>query len=411
MKSSIFLRAGLVLICSVPYSLWAQAGGDVATVNAAYAKLAIAMQVHSLMDGPFAVARGESVDTAGPTISILDMRTGLVSDIAQTPLSQLVSKPSGLVLQVTVGDWTVDGLPGALHHATTAMGNWHQAAYLTEDWNVPLGRVLGMVAPGISRYASFTVNLAYRGQERRYAALFLFGEDDEGKEVVIPVDHVVGPPAIEKLLRSSIRPGPLSSSRYRARPEVKAFADSVRGLPGCTPDSASELCCDGAGGRCGLTPEALPGFASDRFPDAAKSAYQDPAGVGGVLAPEDSSSSPCSTYNTVSELSNYSPQDSTGHVTGSHSAQAWLQGQCGFAQAGCHSCAPSCHVAGRRDKHNRYGCDHGNDCGPFPPDELELCCRRQPGFGRNLHGGARRRGPELFRRVVRIKPGHLKQWS
>jgi len=189
MKSSCILGTVLLLVCSVPCSVWGEASSDAATVNATYAKLAIAMQVHLLMDSPFAAARGESVDTTGPTISISDMKTGPVSDIARTPLSQLISKPSGLVLQVAVGDWNVDGLPGVLHHATTAMGDWHQVPYLTEDWDVPFARVVSALSLNVSRYASFTVDLAYRDRQRRYAALFLFGQDDDGKATVIPVDH------------------------------------------------------------------------------------------------------------------------------------------------------------------------------------------------------------------------------
>jgi hypothetical protein len=343
MKSSCFLRVALVLACSVPCSVWGQVSSDATTVNATYSKLAIAMRVHLLMDSPSAAARGELVDTTGPTISMSDMRTGPVSDIAQTPLSQLVSKPSGLVLQVAVGDWSVDGLPGVLHHATTAMADWHQAPYLTEDWNVPFARVLDIIGPSASRYASFTVDLAFRGQERRYAALFLFGQDDEGNATVVPIDHIVGSPALERLLRASITPGPLSSARYRSRPEVKAFANSVRGLPGCAPDPETEMCCDSASGHCGLTPEALPGFAADRFGEAGESAHSDIAAPRGELRPEDSSA--CSSYNTLGTLNPYSTQDSTSHITGYHTAAGTLQGQCKFTQSGSCSCAPTCHVS------------------------------------------------------------------
>jgi len=40
-----------------------------------------------------------------------------------------------------------------------------EAPYLTEDWSLPLARVLDALGLGVSRYASFTVDLAFRGQD------------------------------------------------------------------------------------------------------------------------------------------------------------------------------------------------------------------------------------------------------
>lgn len=342
MRRSYLLRAGL--ICSVPCIMMchAQVAGDAATVNAAYAKLAIAMEVHRLMDRPFAVARGdlvdESTDTAAPVFAISAMKTGPVIDIVDTPLSALVSKPSGWGLQVAVGNWAVRGLPTALQQTTAASADWQLLPYLTEDWNMPFGRVLDIVGPGISSYASFTVDLRFRGHERRYAALFLFGVDGTGNRRVIPIDHIVGSPALEHIMAASLTMGPLASNRYRGRSDVRAFAVSVRGLPGCQPDPVTKLCCDSTSGRCGLAPEASSAAELER-----EQPLWDQSGRAADFTPPGCAD--CSVYNSAGTMNVRASQDTTGHTWGQHEASIALTPQCNYSSAGSRTCAPTCHVS------------------------------------------------------------------
>jgi hypothetical protein len=238
---------------------------DAMTVRAIYAKLELASQlneVRSRLVSPNAKPKsvnGAEALTGALHVVISDIKTGPLDDIRSVTLADLVTKPSGRTLLVTPSQWNFMTAGGETLHAMGAQVSWTQAPYLTEDWNIPVSRAIdmGVIDPAYSRYASVSARAIYQGEQRQYRALFLFSDDLEKQSAVLPLDHIVGLPALQTLSADQSVPETLLAQPFRTRPEVSNFIEWWRGQPGCSTDAYTGMCCDPSTGQCGISSRVL----------------------------------------------------------------------------------------------------------------------------------------------------------
>jgi hypothetical protein len=176
-----------ILLCLVSPALCQNSLDNARTVRAVYAKLMIASRIHQLMEGGPLSAQDDLLD-----VELSDIKSGPVADISATLLSQLVTKPSGLVLEASAGEWSFKDENNKIARTTQVNAEWKEAGYLTEDWDIPMDRVLTGEYALYTRYASFSAKVSLQGRQRRYAAMFLFRQDESGRTRVLTLDHIVG---------------------------------------------------------------------------------------------------------------------------------------------------------------------------------------------------------------------------
>ena len=316
---------------------------DALVVRAVYAKLVHATKVRALREYVYDAQSKEPDIADSLVISLSDIQTGPLSDILGRRLSELVTKPSGSVLRTTPGIWTHRTEERLELKGAMASLRWADAKYLAEDWDVPMSRVLGAIDPGYSRYAAFSVNLAFDGRKRQYAAMFLFGEDEAGKPMILPVDHIIGIPALSGILTAPALPQPLLLPEYAARPRVSDFIKSLQASPQCIPEPQSGLCCDETTGKCGVRSEAWPVPAS-------ASAIQDAAAFASdglsaeIVRPIPLDNAYCSPFNSTGAQANNGAADTGGHIDGDHHIFASYTGHCTYS-GNCSPCNVICHVS------------------------------------------------------------------
>ncbi len=222
---------------------------DALTVRAVYGKLMIASRLRAILERNF-----PSADRSLIHVSLSDLKTGPVSEILATPYSELVSKPSGLVLSAGMGTTSYTDPSGASARTTSVSATWNDAQSFTEDWNFPMARALDIVGLNYTRYASFHVTLSFQGRERQYAAMFLFAKDEGGRTKLFLLDQIVGS-ALNDFVDASVAPGILLLHPDVDQPEVRAFIESMAGPSGCEIDPVSRVCCGPSPDQCGLAPQ------------------------------------------------------------------------------------------------------------------------------------------------------------
>ncbi len=109
------------------------------------------------------------------------------------------------------------------------------------------------VPVNFTHYVAFTVNTTFDGKSTGpHKAIFLFGTDDNGKEVVVPNDLISGPQPIWDVLSKPAYPAGLLLTEFR---DVPVVANWIRAntMPAssCTL-SQRDVCC--SQGHCGLAP-------------------------------------------------------------------------------------------------------------------------------------------------------------
>ena len=242
------------------------------TVRAVYAEAVLASRMHSIME-----SRSPLWGSNGPelSVSIRDVKKGPLADILNTPIS--VTPQSGEILEANPGTWSM----GEHHPAQLlSVNGWKQgnpyiaaaqsnrALTLSHALDA-LGQPASSWTQPYSSWAAFTVVLSSHGEERKYKALFLFGNGEGREQAVMVLDNVFGSATLDALVKSNIAqdvaglPDALDAAHPDATPSVSAGArkllESVRAVPGCIRDGVTGLCCDPATGQCGIvSPDRQP---------------------------------------------------------------------------------------------------------------------------------------------------------
>ena len=321
---------------------------DEATVRAVYAKLTMASRVHAVRLAIYARQEGK---IEPPNIVLSNFGTGDLSNIRELPVSNFITKAQGLVLRGTPGEWQLQDESGKRNRTTLVALEWIESPYSSEDWNVPLSRILPSMDPHYTRYVSFTVTISYQGRDSQYSALFLLGQDARGKTLVFPADPMIGASALNAVILGSVVPdAPVAG--FGTNPLVQDLVEAFRSPDACIDEPVTGLCCDQRSGHCGVHRVVV-------SPPAEEPAHQ-AAGRTNVLAPVtvtpslDASMKPhdaaCGSLNYSGSENILSQLNTNGHTTFSHGIVAAFTGSCSYNLAknsnpcAVGPCIPTCHV-------------------------------------------------------------------
>jgi hypothetical protein len=213
-------------------------------VRTTYAKLSYATQIKavvtafedSLMQQPTdnaAILDGIAKDTV--TFRFTSIQVGDFRDIAKTAYGDMVTKPNGEnILSIATGFWTYTTDEPKETRAATGYPAWTGSPILAgEDWTVPFAVAMQKVQEAghedtrpYNRFAAVSATVSFHGQARSYKSLFVFGHDTQGKERILPVDTVVGGPALAFFLANSVYPAVLFEPGMRKVPFVAQWLRS-----------------------------------------------------------------------------------------------------------------------------------------------------------------------------------------
>jgi hypothetical protein len=154
----------------------------------------------------------------------------------------------------------ITGAYSTVAHLRYADVSWDNAAAprgLDDAHEPTLGDVIAAMRKGKawSTVASFDVTAALRGRSITYRALFLFGDDGNGKEMVLPIDYV-SQTGLSSFVASPAYPAALLETAFRDVPFVKTWIKDNEVI-GCKKKDQPEVCCEPATGRCGLSSEDI----------------------------------------------------------------------------------------------------------------------------------------------------------
>jgi hypothetical protein len=213
-------------------------------VRTTYAKLSYATQIKavvtafedSLTQPPTdnaAVLDRIAKDTV--TFQFTSIQVGDFADIAKTAYGDLVTKPNGEnILSIATGFWTYTTDEPKETKTATAYPAWTGSPILAgEDWTVPFALAMQKVQEAgqedtrpYKRYAAISVTVTFHNQTRSYKSLFEFGHDTQGKELILPVDTVIGGPALAFFFANSVYPAVLFEPGLRKVPFVAQWLRS-----------------------------------------------------------------------------------------------------------------------------------------------------------------------------------------
>jgi len=227
---------------------------DLVAVRAMYTKLWIAWRVHALHE---TVLRQKLTDSGPLRFELSDIKEGQISDIADKFVPDVVTKPSVPTLSFATGSWVLTQRGGQQAQAQEASASWTTSpSFSPEGTNASFAKLFetGAVQRVFSRYVSFVVHFTCQDPafDATYHALVLFGTGDDGKPLVLPMDHFVGGSALAAQVGPALFPQPLLVEPWRSDLEVMRFLHWLAAQPGCSIEPATNLCCDPAGVRCGI---------------------------------------------------------------------------------------------------------------------------------------------------------------
>lgn len=172
-------------------------------VRETYARLSFAVQIEEIYKlTNEAAINNKSLDreefatrlkNGALRFEISDFKAGDLSEISQRKYSDLVTKPEGGdALDIHAGTWDLATDKPSETHSSVATVRWHEQQNISENWEQPFGAIYPQteVSGQHTRYAAFKVKATFQDRSIQYHAMFLFGKDKNGQEVVLPIDTV-----------------------------------------------------------------------------------------------------------------------------------------------------------------------------------------------------------------------------
>jgi hypothetical protein len=195
------------------------------------------------------------------TFKLSDFKTGTMNEIANRKATDLISLPIGEILLADTPEYGyVEGGVGL-----TWVGlqpHWRPAGSGPDQWSwspETLNETIGTLAHSTwgdeatwQRYASYSVTVTFRGKSRGpYNALFLFGRDSKGNEMVMPQDATTDSIGLADVMTIHLFPEAFVRSRLRATPVVPDWLNSAqKSSPSCSTGQR-DVCCDLEQLKCG----------------------------------------------------------------------------------------------------------------------------------------------------------------
>jgi len=254
------MKQALLLLCAVlaGQATFAANPQDEQTVRNAYAKLAYAVQSHTV----FVEATknpnlklselAQKLQDNELRFEITEMSSGALSDIASRPYSDFVTRlDTQPILQITHNTQTVDE-NGKRFTTYFADPHWSHGSQSQDDWDTPVKTVLEHIRGNFSRYVAATITVRFQGQSRTYRALWLFGSD------ILSIDLVVGAGGVVKdFSNENLFPSVLTDSSLRSRSVVSDWLNSAQRFDASCKTGKQDVCCDSTTIHCGVNSEDL----------------------------------------------------------------------------------------------------------------------------------------------------------
>lgn len=217
------------------------------------------------------VALKRAIAEATPVFTLTDFRTGAIADIANEHWSQFITWPARKsdVLDVSQVSMSYN-YSGKVTAWTGAKAEWRPSTAIPPEnpdyYNqLTVADAMRMklpewiepepTPPGLTftRYAAYTVDVTFQGKSSGpHRAIFFFGSDANGKEVVAPNDMISGPGILYNIRDIPAYPGAFLSSNVRDVPVISTwirYQEMPAGACSTTPNES--LCC--SHGRCGIS--------------------------------------------------------------------------------------------------------------------------------------------------------------
>jgi len=263
-------------------------------VRTAYAKFAYAVQQGAI--GRLAIeADNRGVPNREPSLTsdqrlaaaqvdftLSDFATGDVRDIVNRKAIDLISPAHGEMLDTS-------GETGAKYSDQGLATGWQsfelhwkparvlpaeaQALTISElyqlQWHEQWPQALWQ------RYASYSVRVSYQGKTvGPYKALFLFGHDPQGNEVIAPQDGTTNAASLGNALTMHLFPDAFVSTRLRKLPVVASWLNANQRLDATCLVGKGDVCCDLTKLKCAPGQIDLTDALSKPLPGAGKGGVQ-----------------------------------------------------------------------------------------------------------------------------------------
>lgn len=236
---------------------------DEQVVRTAYAKLAYAVQAHTVYDTAMRQPKLTSAELKRELqfyelrYEITDMSSGALSEIASQLQSDLVT-PLGTGDAVQIG--TVE--ENHRENGKRVISNFAIAHWYRDErdkghpdvWGIPLKDALGLSGDEgkFSRYVRATITVHFQGRSRTYRTLWLFGSEMIGADFVGAGDN-----AVSEFATRSVFPSVLTDTSLRSRSVVNDWLNSTQRFDASCKTGKQDVCCDSATMHCGVNSEDL----------------------------------------------------------------------------------------------------------------------------------------------------------
>jgi hypothetical protein len=241
-----------------------------AVVRTAYAKFAYASEQYAMtqiatesLDNvvgikPSSLTSNERIAASQVNFTLSDFVVGNVTDIIHRKATAFITPASGEILMANQREYQVaEG--GTMFAAHSIEPNWQQAFPVPQE---ALGLSLEDVYQSEwhllwpnsrwQRYISYSVVVDYQGKSiGPYKALFVFGHDDSGAEVIEPQDAMTDARALGFVIKEPLFPSALVNTRLRASAAVANWLSAKEiAAPSCSVGQG-DVCCDLNTLQCG----------------------------------------------------------------------------------------------------------------------------------------------------------------
>jgi hypothetical protein len=273
-----FALVGLCLTYPIAHSDAQTMSHEEETVRNAYAKLSFLCAVDPLTQSAVDQLGGKEIDdlklnaqmvAETPLFTLSNFQTGTIASIATDQWRQFVTVPQSGSNMLGADLITINNSDsGNLTTWYAARAAWRPAPVITPDAeksvmdqtvaeSIKVGSPQRSAGPvSYTRYAAFTVDATFQGKSTGpHQAIFFFGTDAHGHEVVAINDLISGPQALWQMFDHNIYPTGLLSSKLRETPLVATWIRANE-MPALNCDATKhDVCC--SHGRCGISTRDL----------------------------------------------------------------------------------------------------------------------------------------------------------
>jgi len=238
-------------------------------VRTAYAKFAYASEQEAI--GQLALEAGgtpaphtglssdQRLALAHTSFQLSDFTVGNLSDIINRKAVDLISPPIGEMLTASTPIHSYSDYPVSTTWYSV-QPQWQPATVTSpEVRNANLGQLHAMAwhtqAPTTiwQRYASYSVTVTFQGKScGPYKALFIFGHDGQGSEMVMPEDANTDSTALARVLAVHLFPDAFLRTRMRTYPVVADWINTHKKYGATCSRGQGDVCCDLVQLECGL---------------------------------------------------------------------------------------------------------------------------------------------------------------